>query len=374
MSGPRIPVGVEEEYHLVDRVTRRPAPVSPAAAGETPTERLEVELKRSMLESRTDPRTELSDVRDELMRSRRGAADAAREHGAVIAAAATLPTADVEDVGLTPGDRYGEIQDLAGQVTDEALVCACHVHVEVADADLAVEVCNRARPWLPVLLALSASSPFWQRSDTGFASYRAIVWDRWPVSGLPPTFSSADDHRATVDDLLATGVVTDRKQMYWDIRPSAHQPTVEFRVADVCTRVDDAVLQAALARGIVTTAQWEVRRDRPPLAPAPSILDAARWRAARFGLSDELVDVRRGHAASAATVVWDLVDHVAEALDAAGDLETVESMVTDVLERGTSADRQRAAFERTGRQDDVVDGLIAETNAADGGCPESPAS
>ena len=363
MSDLTTPVGVEEEYHLVDRVTRQPASVSTAAADESPTDRLEVELQQSMLESRTDPRVELSAVRDELVRSRRGAADAAGEHGAVIAAAGTLPTVDVDQVGLTPDDRYGRMQELAGRLADEALVCACHVHVEVADPDLAVEVCNRARPWLPVLLALSASSPFWQRSDTGFASYRAIVWDRWPVSGMPPTFSSAEDYDATVDELLATEVVTDRKQMYWDIRPSAHQPTVEFRVADVCTRVDDAVLQAALARAIVATAEREVREDTPALAPRPTVLAAARWRAARFGLTGQLVDVRHGQVSPAAEVVWDLVDHIADALDAAGDLQTVESMVSDVLDGGTSADQQRAVMDRTGRQDDVVDWLLAETQA-----------
>ena len=355
-------IGVEEEYHLVDPATRRSAAESTAVLADRRSERLTVELKQTMLESRTEPRSDLAAVRAEILRSRQAAIRAAADAELVVAAAGTLPTSDWHDAEPTPGRRYDAIGELGGQVAREALVCACHVHVAVADPDRAIEVCNRLRPWLPVLLALSASSPFWRCEDTGFASYRSIVWGRWPVSGLPPTFTSAAHYDHTLEELVATGVIIDPKQAYWDVRPSAKQPTVEFRIADVCTFVDDAVLQAALARALVVTAEREAVEGHPVPTPAPGILAAARWRAARFGLVDELVDVGGGGRVAAAKAVRQLVDHVSSALADAGDLAVVEELVDAVLTRGTGAERQREVYGQTGDLDDVADHVVAETH------------
>src|SRR5215210_6554956 len=169
-------------------------------------------------------------------------------------------------------------------------ICGCHVHVGVPDLDTAVAVMDRVRPYLPVLLALTGSSPFHGGVDTGYESFRTVWWSRWPIGGTPEHVGSADRYRELVDGLVASGVIADASHVYWDVRPSSHLPTLEFRLADVCTALDDVVLHAALVRSLVRVLAGRAERGEPCPDPRPELLRAARWRAALHGLSGQLFD------------------------------------------------------------------------------------
>jgi carboxylate-amine ligase len=356
-------VGVEEEYQLL-----RPASRTPAGDPDrvpAPEEGVDAELKLSMREVQTSPVTRLEDVRRELAARRRQAREQAEAAGLMVVAAGTVPLADWQRVPLTPEQRYADIERHAAQLAREQLVCGCHVHVGVEERDLAVAVADRARPWLPLLLALSASSPYWDDRDTGYASYRATVWDRWPVAGIPPVTGDAAGYDELADALLATGAILDRKQLYWDIRPSEGQPTVEFRVADVCTRLDDAVLQVALCRALALTAEGEADAGVPPLDVPDAVIRAAKWRAARYGVDGALVDIEAGGTAPARDVLDRFLTRLRPALEATGDREEAEEHVARILRDGSSADLQRRAFETAGRLEDVVDVLVRTTAGED---------
>jgi glutamate---cysteine ligase / carboxylate-amine ligase len=221
---------------------------------------------------------------------------------------------------------------------------------------------NQVRPWLPALLALTGNSPFWLGVDTGYASYRSEVWNRWPTAGLPEVFASRATYDALVETLVATGSLREPTKLYWDVRPSARQPTLEFRVADVCMDVDEAVMVAGLARALAFTGHRAATRGEPVPEPRPELLRAAKWRAARSGLDDDLVDVIGARALPATELVEVFLAAVRPGLEAAGDLEEVTELVRATVARGTGAARQRAELRRTGRLEAVVD-LVAEATA-----------
>jgi carboxylate-amine ligase len=230
-----------------------------------------------------------------------------------------------------------------GALADDQGMCGCHVHVGVPDVEQAVRASNHLRPWLPALLLLSANSPFFDGRDTGHASWRTNVWARWPVAGVPPHFGSADEYHALVARLVAAEVILDAGMVYWYVRPSRHVPTVEVRVADVAATVEEAVLQAALTRGLVTTA-LEVESPRVP----EEVLRAACWRAALAGLEGRCLDPFTGNAAPGWGLVNALLSHVRRALTASGDLDVVTSHLSWLRAHGSGASRQRATLRTHG--------------------------
>ena len=243
----------------------------------------------------------------------------------------------------------------------EELTCGCHVHVGIGSEEEAVGVLDRIRPWLAPLLALSANSPYWQGSDTGYASYRSQVWGRWPTAGPTGLFGTAAGYRAATRSLLDTDTVLDEGMLYFDARVSRTHPTVEIRIADVCRDADDAVLVAALVRGMVATAAAEWRADRAPDPVVTGVLRLAAWRAGRSGLDDRLVDPTTWRPAPAAEVVARLVEHVSPALEESGDLALVRELARTVLRRGNGAALQREAMRRTGDLRAVVADVVAAT-------------
>jgi carboxylate-amine ligase len=338
-------VGVEEEFMLVspDGGLRAVAPAALAHArrhepdeDDVPGGHLEKELKQEQIETSTHPCERLEDLAAELRRGRAAADASAREAGARVAAVATAP-------GKTGSEIFAEPRALRlgrefGPLVDEQLTCGCHVHVEVADDDEGVRVIDHLRPWTAVLLALSANSPFWDGGDTGYSSFRTQVWYRWPTAGPTAPFGDAATYRRVVDDLLTSGTILDSGMIYFDARLSARYPTVEVRVADVCLDVEDAVLQAALVRALAETA---VARGRVVHQPRAELLRVASWRAARTGLTGDLVHPLTGRPAPAATVVGALLAHVTPALEAAGDLERVTARLDHLVAEGSGADVQR---------------------------------
>ncbi|WP_433506668.1 carboxylate-amine ligase [Pseudonocardia halophobica] len=341
-------VGVEEEFLLVDPVTGRARAVATSilrsAGPEADT--LCAELQREQLETGTDPCRDLGHLADEIRRTRVAAQSAAEAIGVGVVPLATYPL-DVEPT-TSPNERYRRMVERFGLIGREQLTCGCHVHVGVADDEEAVAALDRVRPWLAPLLALSVNSPFWAGADTGYAGYRAQVWARWPSAGPYAPFGSAAGYRALADTMLGTGTLLDPAMLYFDARVSAHHPTVEIRVADVCREPDDAVLVAALARALVETAVREWRAGTDPDPVRTEVLRLASWRAARSGVAADLVDPLTWKPAPARTVLDRLVAHVRGALDDAGDLPLVADLLDAVLRRGTGAERQRAVFRSTG--------------------------
>ncbi|MDP9405849.1 MAG: YbdK family carboxylate-amine ligase, partial [Actinomycetota bacterium] len=267
-DGP-LTVGVEEEFSGVDPATGRLANGAERILGHLDDRdacSFASEIRATMVETATAVCDTLDTVRARLVESRRAVVAAAEATGLAVVAAGSPPLGGWDEAEVTASPRYQQILELHQQVVREQIVCGCHVHVGIADRDLAVEVLARVRPWLAVLLALSSGSPYWNGADTGYASYRTTVWGRWPAADVPEAFASADEYDAVVAALIDTGTIVDAAQVYWDVRLSAKQPTVEFRVADVCATVDEAVLQAGLCRALARTAQRAAVRGEP--APA----------------------------------------------------------------------------------------------------------
>ena len=352
-------LGVEEEFHVVRGDDGSPEPAARrllrGASDAVP------ELQRSMVETGSEVHTGLSALREDLVGKRRSLARAAERLGLAVVAAGTVPGAGLRATSVYPNDRYEWMAEEYRQLVDEQQVCACQVQVGVPDRDLAVRVTRRVRPWLSTLLALSTSSPLFAGLDTGYQSYRTVVASRWPTVGPPPDLESAAEYDRLVTALVDSGVISDAGMVYFDARLSARYPTVEVRVADGCPNVDDAVLLAALARGLVGTAAAEDAAGEP-LPTGPQVLvRAATWRAARSGLGGLLVDPLTRSAAPARERVEALLTHVREKIEARGDWETVVDLWGALSARDTSAARQRARLRAGGSHAELVAALASET-------------
>ena len=323
-------------------------------------EQVEAELNLAQIETGTAVCTTLAEVRAELERLRAGLRQAAAQVGCSVVSAGTHPTASPEDSGVNPAkERYRRLERDFQAVAREQLVNGCHVHVGVADRDLAISVLDRIRPWLPTVVALAANSPFWAGADSGYASYRTEVWSRWPLTGMPEPLASRAEYDELIAALQAVDALPDATFLYWDVRPSARYDTLEFRAADACLTVDDAVMVAGLWRAIARTAANEARAGAPPPALRNELLQAARWRAARYGLAGTLVDLDECRTAPAGEVVERLLAHVRPALEEAGDWDEVRALVERALGGGNGAMRQRAALARRGEMADVLALLLA---------------
>ncbi|GGM07054.1 putative glutamate--cysteine ligase 2 [Streptomyces fumigatiscleroticus] len=359
-------VGVEEELLLVDPETGDPQALSAAVlarASQDPLDQdvFEKELHEQMLEFATHPQSDMDRLHAEIVRCRKEAGRHAGEIGCAVAALATSPLPVSPAVGMNR--RYQWMADQYGLTPREQLVLGCHVHVSVESDEEAVGVVDRIRPWLPVLTALSTNSPFWQGKDSGYHSYRSRVWQRWPSAGPTEIFGSAERYHRRVADMVATGTLLDEKMVYFDARLSERYPTVELRVADVCLQAETALLVATLARGLVETAAREWREGREPAGHSVSLLRLASWRAARSGLTCELLHPATMRRMPAETVVRDLVEHVGEALADSGDLGRVEQHCAELLRDGNGARVQRELLERTGSLREVVTECVRRTQA-----------
>ncbi|KUH36194.1 MULTISPECIES: glutamate--cysteine ligase [Streptomyces] len=358
-------VGVEEELLLVDPRSGQPRAVSEEVLA-TAARRYEgrehaftKELQGQQLEFGTLPRTSMAELAAEIERCRADAADLAAEVGVAVAALATSPLP--VDPAVTEGRRYRWIRENYAVTALEQLTSGCHVHVSVTSDEEGVAVLDRMRPWLSVLLALSANSPFWQGGDSGYHSYRSRVWGRWPSTGPVEAFGSAERYHRRVRELVATGVLQDEGMIYYDARLSRHYPTVEIRTADVCLDASTTVLVATLARALVDTAARQWREGTPPDEHGIGLLRAAAWRAARSGLDDELLHPHTMRPAPAERVVRALFLHVEAALDENGDLALARKALDDLLSDGNGAQVQRRLLRRYGSLPEVVAECVRRT-------------
>ncbi|MCF2526017.1 carboxylate--amine ligase/circularly permuted type 2 ATP-grasp protein [Yinghuangia soli] len=356
-----VTVGVEEEFHLVGLDTRHLVPGAREVLERLPGKGFTAELQQSVVETNSHPHTGLAELRDDLVRSRRELADAAEQSGLAIVAAGTVPLARIEEISVTPDARYLHMVDAYQRVAHEQLICGAQVHVGVSDRDLAVAALPWLAPWLPVLLAISASSPYWLGTDTGYASWRTSVWQRWPTTGPAGSFSSAAEYDEMVEGLLRSGVISDPGMVYYDVRPSRHLPTLELRITDACPNVDDVLLIAGLFRALVVRGCTNAAKGTRPPHMRDEWLRAATWRAARSGLEGELVDPVRLDAAPAGEVVHQLLETLRPYLEDLGDWDEMSAAALAVLAHGTSAARQREAVARGGSLADAVDLVVGQT-------------
>ncbi|WP_328505276.1 glutamate--cysteine ligase 2 [Streptomyces sp. NBC_00391] len=359
-------VGVEEELLLVDPETGEPqaraaAVLARAAQEGTGQDVFEKELHDEQVEFATHPQSAMADLGAEIIRCRKDAARHAEGLGSAVVALATSPLP--VSPTITMNSRYLWMAREFGLHTQVQLVCGCHVHVSVESDEEGVAILDRMRPWLSVLTALSANSPFWQGHDSGYASYRSQVWDRWPMAGPTDVFGSAERYHHYVANLIATEVLRDEGMIYFDARLSRRYPTVEIRVADVCLHPDTAVLVATLVRGLVETAAREWRAGAEPLGHRAGMLRLANWRAARSGMSRNLLDPVTMRPRPAVDVIRALLDHVEEALVDSGDADRARDAVAELMGRGNGARVQREVMERTGSLRDVVTACVRHTQA-----------
>ncbi|MEV6671226.1 glutamate--cysteine ligase [Streptomyces sp. NPDC051162] len=344
-----ITMGVEEEYLLLDPGTATLVPLADevrAVAGLQPSvdaREVQAELLQAQLEVATPVCAELAAVGAHLLRLRRAVAVAADKAGCRAAAIGTAPLTCAAPVAITEQPRYAAVAELGARLADEQLVNGMHVHVAVPDKRVGTAVLNRVRPWLPVLVAMGGNSPLWWGRDTGFASWRTVVFGRWPVSGPPPHFDGPADYERRVGALVEAGAILDSRQVYWQARLSERYPTIEVRCLDVQLTADDAMMFAGIVRGLVATAVREYREGVPFSPCPPEMLHAANWHAARYGLRGDLLDSRGGrHRADDA--VRALLGHITPALDEAGDTAEVTRLLRRFRRQGAPADRQRRAL------------------------------
>jgi carboxylate-amine ligase len=353
-------VGVEEEYLLADALSGALAPRSRDAVAAAQTvlgDAVTSELNLCQIEIGTPVCQSLDELGRSLERLRQKLAAACRPLGLVTMASGTHPFSRWQDQRVDrSNERYASMEDRYQILARQQVICGLHVHIAVEDPALRIEVMNRARPWLPLFLALSANSPFWQGSDSGYASYRTQVWERWPMAGMPPAFDSVDAYDELVASLIRNGAIDDATHLYWYVRPSVRYPTLEFRVCDVCLESDEAVTLAGLLRALVWVCTAASRTGSPASTPgsiigADYLLRAAIWRAARYGLEGSLVDPETGVAGPASEVIRSAVLRLGPGLDAHGDQARVMAGVEQILARGNGAMWQRRIATTSGAKD-----------------------
>ncbi|WP_426227791.1 glutamate--cysteine ligase 2 [Pseudarthrobacter sp. DSP2-3-2b1] len=370
--------GVEEELLIVDPETGEPLALADAllsgrrlAADDAPEDPrvlgtkdktaydddemgLSAELKLEQIETQTRPCLEYAELLPQIRAGRLLADEAARKHGARVAALATSPLASTSHT--TPDARYARMLERFGLTAQEQLTCGFHVHTFIESPEEGVAVLDRIRDKLAVLTALSANSPFWNGVPTGFESYRTQAWNRWPTSGPATIYGTYSAYRRVVTRLLDSGVMLDEGMLYFDARLSRNHPTVEVRVADVCLRAEDAALIAVLVRALVESASRDWREGVDP-APVPTVLlRMAAWQASSSGLSGELLDFGTFRPAPAVEVVRSLVDYLAPVLEEQGELALARQGVEDIIARGTGSSEQRRVRDSARENSDPDDG------------------
>lgn len=342
--------GIEEEYLLLDAEDGMPVDLAAALIRTLPwqQERADREFFASQLETSTHVCHTAAGALSSLQSFRSEAAGAAAEHGAVVAGTA-LPPVGGDQVGtITPKLRYRILQAEMREAGAYHYASGMHVHVGVPSPDVGVEVLARLAPWAPVLLAMSANSPIWNGQPTGFASWRHLMGQHWPIAGYPPEFASADEYQHTIDQLVGSGVLMDKGVVTWVARLSERYPTVELRIADVQLEAEDAVAFAVFVRAIVDQCLVDVEQgvSRPNLTPG--LVNGAIWIAARYGLSDQLVDPLLAERLPAFDAVARAVDYAARSLEQSGDRARVDEWIDGMRTGGTPAQRQVAKFDAGG--------------------------
>jgi len=366
MRFPEFTIGIEEEYQIVDPESRQLTSYVQEMLEEgrlVLQDQIKPEFLRSQIEVGSKICRSIGEARDELIRLRRTVSEVAEAHGLAIAAASTHPFSSWMEQEITAADRYSQHAQRMAEVARRMLIFGMHVHVGIEDKELLIDVMDQARYFMPHLLALSTSSPLWHGRDTGLKSYRSVVFGSMPRSGPPPAFASWSEYTSFIDTLVKTGSIDDGSFIWWDMRPHYKFPTLEIRVCDICTRVDEAIAVAALIVALVAKLALLRRGNRSWRRYGNALVLENKWRAIRYGIEGKLIDYGKQEEVPMRQLAHEMLELVDDVLDPLGVRREVEYVQT-ILENGTSADRQRATFEQTGELSAVVDRMIAETKDA----------
>jgi carboxylate-amine ligase len=363
MKEPSLTIGVEEEYQIIDPKTRELQSYITQLLEQDHLvlSQIKPELHQSIVEVGTNICRTPQEVRAELVRLRGGVMEMAARNGYAIAAAGTHPFSNWATQEITPMERYIGTREAMQDLAQQLLIFGTHVHIGIEDREFLIDAANVARYFLPHLLCLSTSSPFWIGRNTGLKSYRSVVFGSFPRSGVPRFLPSWSDYQQYLETLVLTGCIPDGSKIWWDVRPHWKFPTLEFRVCDVCTRVDEAVAIAAILQAIVAKL-WRMRRDNVTFRVYNSdLIDENKWRAVRYGLSGRLIDFGKQQELPARELIREMIEwFIGDIVDELGSRDEVAHAFR-ILDEGSSADRQLAVYERTGDLKAVVDHLIAET-------------
>lgn len=372
MERPTFTIGIEEEYLIVDRDTRdlvtSPPPGMWDALTEVAGPQVTPEFLKAQVEVGTKISARVSEARADLAALRKDLSAVVSEYGAALIASSTHPFANWAQQETTDHPRYTKMATDLGQVARQLVICGMHVHAGIEDDHLRIDLMNQVKYMLPHLLSLSTSSPFWDGRPTGLLAYRLVIFQNLPRTGLPEEFVSWGEYERYLEMLVGAGIIEDSSKLWWHIRPSGRYPTLEMRVSDVCTRLDDAMTVAALYQSLLSY-MYRLRRNNQKWRSYRSeLINENIWRAQRYGIDGELVDFGRGELVPFADLVDELIEMVAE--DAA-ELEVVDEVAhaREIVDGGTSAHRQLAIFNDAvgeGAEEHealraVVDGLIADT-------------
>lgn len=356
-------IGIEEEYQVIDPQTRELRSYITQILDDGQQilrEQIKPEMHQSIIEVGTEPCRTVAQARAEVVRLRGAIAGLAAKQGLKIAAAGTHPISSWMQQEITPFERYKgvveEMQDAARQL----LIFGMHCHVGMPNREVSLELMNVARYVLPHLLALSTSSPFWMGRKTGFKSYRSVVFSGFPRTGIPPSFHSAGEFDSYINLLITTGSIDNGKKIWWDMRPHPFFNTLEYRVCDIATRVDECIALAAMMQAIIVKFYTLFEHNMTFRVYRRALINENKWRAQRWGLDTKMIDFGKRAEVDARALVYEMVELVDDVVDILGSRKDVEYLL-HIVEHGTSADRQLKVFEETGSLEAVVDNLIAET-------------
>lgn len=365
ISRPQLTIGIEEEYQVVDPETGQLRSFITQFIEDGKMVMVEREIKpelhQSMVELGTPVCTTAAEAKEELLRQRAFISSLAQEKGLAIVAAATHPMSRWSDQEVTPFPRYRGVLEEMQLLAQRLLIFGMHIHVGLDDPNFAIDTMNVVRYMLPHLLALSTSSPFWAGRRTGLKSYRAVIFEDFPRSGIPDVFPNRAAYDGLIQSLVNTGCIPDGSKIWWDVRPHHQYPTLEFRICDICTRVDEAIAIAALCQAIVLW-HWKLRQRNVTFRVySKELIDENKWRAARYGLDGKLIDFGKQAELPARSLVRELLSLVGEEIVELGcekEIEPIQRMLTT----GTSADRQLRVYDaHDGDVKAVVEHLMAET-------------
>jgi carboxylate-amine ligase len=365
MQAPSLTIGIEEEYQIIDPETRELRSYITQMLEEGRSllrEQIKAELHQSVVEVGTGICKTPAEARTEIVRLRREIIQLARRNGLAIAAAGTHPFSSWVTQEITPYERYLGVKKDMADLAQQLLIFGMHVHIGIEDKEFLIDAMNVARYMVPHILCLCTSSPFWMGRNTGLKSYRSIIFRNFPRSGIPPIFESWAELDHLVDTLVATRSIPDGTKIWWDIRPNWKYPTLEFRICDMCTRVDEAVCIAAIFQALIAKL-WKLRRDNMTFRVYPTVLiEENKWRAVRYGLDGKLLDLGKQQEGPARQLVREMLEwFLADVIDELGSRKELEYAYR-ILDTGSSADRQLATYDRTGDLRAVVDQLVRETS------------
>jgi len=360
---PDFTLGIEEEFQIIDPQTRELRSHITEMIDEGRMilgEQVKPEMHQSMIEVGTGICANIQEARTDVVKLRRAVASLAGSKGLRIAAASTHPFSSWKDQKITPHEHYAALIDEMQVLAESLLIFGMHVHVGIEDREAQIHLMNAARYFLPHLLALSTSSPFWMGTRTGLKSYRSEIFKKFPRTDIPDYFGSYSEYENYVSLLLKTGCIDKPKKIWWDVRPHPQFPTLEFRICDIPSRVDEVIALAALIQAIVARLYKLYRSNMGFRLYRRALIQENKWRAVRWGLDGKLIDFGKQTEVPVRSLIYELLEFVDEVVDELGSRKELD-YIHKILENGTSADRQLKTFDETNDLNAVVDQLIAET-------------